>query len=126
MNEIWKRKKEVEIKILFLSDGRKVSFLDVRYSEGIPVFYFHVSPESRFGTLFLEESAIRNKLRILAPDRPGFGDSDFKKKYTLLDYKQDIIEIANKLELSKFGTIGVSGGRTTVHIMEFDFNLMSR
>jgi len=100
-----KRLNELETKILTLSDGRKVSYLDIGDSKGTPLLFFHGSPGSRYEALFVEKSAFSNNLRIIAPDRPGFGDSDFKPNYSLHDYNDDIIEIVDQLNISKFGIV---------------------
>jgi pimeloyl-ACP methyl ester carboxylesterase len=49
-------------------------------------------------------------LRIIAPDRPGYGNSDPKSCRTLLDWADDISELADALEIEKFAVVGVSGG----------------
>ena len=117
-----KRLRELETKILTLSDGRKVSYLDIGDPKGTPILYFHGSPGSRYEALFAEKSAISHNLRIIAPDRPGFGDSDFKPDYSLLDYNNDIIEIVDQLNVSKFGAVGVSGGGTTVLSLAYEYS----
>ncbi|MCG3221823.1 MAG: alpha/beta hydrolase [Candidatus Heimdallarchaeota archaeon] len=122
MENILKRLSEVETKLLTLSDGRKVSYLDIGDPKGTPILYFHGSPGSRYEALFAEKSAISNNLRIIAPDRPGFGDSDFKPNYSLLDYNNDIIEIVDQLNVSKFGTAGVSGGGTIVLSLAYEYS----
>ncbi|MHA1200228.1 MAG: alpha/beta fold hydrolase, partial [Candidatus Heimdallarchaeaceae archaeon] len=122
MDNLLKRANEVETKLLTLPDGRKVSYLDIGDPKGTPVLYFHGSPGSRYEALFAEEFANSNNLRVVAPDRPGFGDSDFKPKYSLLDYNQDLIEIANQLNLSKFGVVGVSGGGPIVLAIAYEYS----
>ena len=122
MENILKRLNELETKLLTLSDGRKVSYLDIGEPKGTPILYFHGSPGSRFEALFAEKTAISKNLRIIAPDRPGFGDSDFKTNYSLLDYNNDIIEIVDQLNLSKFGIVGVSGGGTIVLSLAYEYS----
>jgi pimeloyl-ACP methyl ester carboxylesterase len=49
-------------------------------------------------------------VRLIIPDRPGFGLSSFKPKRTLLDWPADVIELADALGLGRFAVAGVSGG----------------
>jgi len=49
-------------------------------------------------------------VRIIAPDRPGFGLSEFDPDRTLLDWPDTLVELADHLLLKKFSVIGISGG----------------
>lgn len=49
-------------------------------------------------------------LRIIAPNRPGYGRSDAKPGRTLLDWAADVGVLADRLELTRFSILGVSGG----------------
>jgi pimeloyl-ACP methyl ester carboxylesterase len=49
-------------------------------------------------------------LRIVAPDRPGYGRSDPNPGRTLLDWADDVTELADALEIETFTIVGVSGG----------------
>jgi pimeloyl-ACP methyl ester carboxylesterase len=59
---------------------------------------------------FLDAAAKRNGVRIIAPDRPGCGLSDFKPHRTILDWPQDVLELAGYLEIDEFAVLGASGG----------------
>jgi pimeloyl-ACP methyl ester carboxylesterase len=50
------------------------------------------------------------EVRLIAVDRPGYGMSDAKRGRTLLDWPDDVIELADALSLEKFAVMGVSGG----------------
>jgi len=49
-------------------------------------------------------------LRVIAPDRPGYGLSDFKPRRSIPDWASDVSELAGRLGLEKFAVLGVSGG----------------
>lgn len=49
-------------------------------------------------------------IRIIAPDRPGFGLSDYQESRTLLGWADDVVALANHLNIKKFAIMGVSGG----------------
>jgi pimeloyl-ACP methyl ester carboxylesterase len=100
----------VDAKILELKDGRKLGYAEYGKPDGIPVFYFHGTPGSRITPLDEMEIARTIGLRLIVPERPGFGFSDPKPNRTLLDWADDVVELAGALHIEKFGIIGVSGG----------------
>ena len=58
----------------------------------------------------MEEVATKLSVRIIAVDRPGSGLSTSKPGRTLLDWPDDIAELADRLGLSRFAVMGHSGG----------------
>lgn len=97
-----------------LQDGRQVAYQSLGDPNGRPVFFFHGSPGSRLEGLCAAAAALKYQWHIIAPDRPGMGQSDFKPGYTLLDYTNDICQLADGLGFNTFGVMGHSGGGTTV------------
>ena len=93
-----------------LRDGRQLGFAEYGVSDGRPVFYFHGWPSSRLEAEAMEEVPARLGVRLIAPDRPGYGLSDFKPGRTLGDWAADVSELAERLELTRFGVLGISGG----------------
>jgi pimeloyl-ACP methyl ester carboxylesterase len=64
---------------LTLPDGRRLAYAEYGDPNGHPVFYFHGTPSSRLEPLILGDEAIaQSGLRVIAPDRPGVGQSDFQ------------------------------------------------
>ncbi|MDV3242606.1 MAG: alpha/beta hydrolase, partial [Methylocaldum sp.] len=59
-----------------LEDGRRLGFAEVGYSAGLPVVYCHGFPASRLESVLIAQAAERQRARIIAPDRPGYGLSD--------------------------------------------------
>jgi pimeloyl-ACP methyl ester carboxylesterase len=49
-------------------------------------------------------------LRLICPGRPGIGLSDFQPGRRLLDWPEDIVALADTLNIDKFGVLGYSGG----------------
>lgn len=93
-----------------LEDGRTLAFCEFGDPDGAPVFVFHGGVGSRgFGLLF-EDDASALGVRIVAPDRPGYGRSDPQPGRTLLDWPDDVSALGDALELDRFGILGVSGG----------------
>jgi pimeloyl-ACP methyl ester carboxylesterase len=48
--------------------------------------------------------------RLIIVERPGFGLSDFQPGRRLLDWPDDVIELADYLGLNQFAVVGISGG----------------
>jgi pimeloyl-ACP methyl ester carboxylesterase len=49
-------------------------------------------------------------IRLIAPDRPGMGYSDFKPERKLLDWPDDVCFLADSIGLEMFSVLGYSGG----------------
>lgn len=96
--------------IITLSSGRKLAFAEYGDPDGVPMFYFHGWPGSRLQGEFLHEVGKKRGLRVVAPDRPGIGLSEFQPQRRLLDWPADITELAAHLGWEKFHALGVSGG----------------
>jgi len=47
---------------------------------------------------------------VIGIDRPGIGLSDYKPRRKLLDWSDDVIELANALHIDYFPIVGGSGG----------------
>lgn len=93
-----------------LNDGRKLAFCDFGDPTGPPVFVFHGGVGSRgFGLLFAEAAADIG-VRIISPDRPGYGRSDPQPDRTLLDWPADVSALGEASGLDEYGVLGVSGG----------------
>jgi len=106
----------VDTKKITLKDGRELAYCEFGAADGHPVFYAHGSPGSRLEGGMYHEKAAEYGFRLIAMDRPGFGQSTLKPGRRLLDYPEDIVELADFLELQRFGVMGHSGGgaHTTV------------
>jgi len=93
-----------------LKDGRRLGFAGYGDPGGRPLFYFHGFPASRLEAALADEAASRLGLRVIAPDRPGIGLSDFQPGRSIGDWPADVAELADALGLGRFGVLGVSGG----------------
>ena len=93
-----------------LKDRRILCYCEFGKSDGVPVFYSHATPGSRLEGALFHSQAVKQNFRIICTDRPGMGESTFLPNRELLDYPNDIVELANKLNIDKFGLIGWSGG----------------
>jgi pimeloyl-ACP methyl ester carboxylesterase len=93
-----------------LSDGRKLGFRCLGDREGVPLLFFHGTPGTRFA--LSDEDAIARVpgIHFILPERPGYGISDPQPARVLLDYPDDIEQLADHLGIASFAVAGGSGG----------------
>jgi len=93
-----------------LRDGRRMQSLEVGKSDGVPLFHFHGNGSSRLEVLMVQAMAEHLGVRLMSLDRPGIGRSDPKPGYRLLDWPDDVVEVADQLGIERFAVEGLSGG----------------
>lgn len=102
--------RKLELKnILKLSDGRQLCFAEYGDPNGRPIFLFHGNPGSRLSWGLYPGSPFLKGVHLIAPDRPGYGFTDFHKN-ALEYWPNDMVELANHLIINKFSVFGPSGG----------------
>src|SRR5882724_3594511 len=94
---------------LRLATGRRLAYDEHGAADGTPIFYFHGSPSTEW-SLFASEALRKLKVRIIVPDRPGLGGSDFQPGRRISDWPADVIALADHLALARFAVVGYSGG----------------
>ncbi|KAH6964437.1 Alpha/Beta hydrolase protein [Fusarium avenaceum] len=93
-----------------LPTNRLISWAEYGSSKGRPLIFLHGTPSSRLECAeFHDELKIRN-IRLIAPDRPGFGRSEFLPGRTIGGYATDILALAKHLDMTKYHVMGGSGG----------------
>jgi pimeloyl-ACP methyl ester carboxylesterase len=102
----------VDATVFELPDGRELAFSEAGDQDGTPVIAFHGTPGSRRQILLpLADQAAKNaQVRLVAPDRPGYGLSTFQPGRRLVDWAKDVSVLADHLGLARFAVLGVSGG----------------
>ncbi|MDA1005889.1 MAG: alpha/beta hydrolase [Verrucomicrobia bacterium] len=93
-----------------LPDGRKVCFAEYGDPAGRPLYYFHGWPSSRLQGRLLHKIGQEQGLRIIAPDRPGIGQSSPQPNRRLADWPALLGSLADALGHERFLVMGVSGG----------------
>ncbi len=93
-----------------LRDGRRLAFAESGDPSGAPVIFLHGNPGSRYMRHPDDSLTHRLGVRLITPDRPGYGHSDYQPERTLLDCPSDIEQLANMLGLARFAVFGVSAG----------------
>jgi len=99
-----------EPRTVTLPDGRRLAYEEYGRTDGRPVFCFHGNPGSRLLWSLFDDLAQGRDLRLVAPDRPGFGRSEFHPDRDLLDWTEDVCELARELRIDRFGVVGFSAG----------------
>ncbi len=95
---------------LRLWDGRTLAYSDYGAPDGYPIVFGHGMPGCRYEGEFLHQRARRYGFRIITPDRPGIGGSDYQPGRVLLDYPDDLRQLLDHLRLPRFTHIGWSSG----------------
>jgi pimeloyl-ACP methyl ester carboxylesterase len=95
--------------LLELSDHKHLYWAEYGDPTGAPVFVFHGNPGSRLAWGAMPRSPFLPGVRLVAPDRPGYGRTDFKPK-ALERWPQDMVELADHLGIEKFAIFAPSGG----------------
>jgi pimeloyl-ACP methyl ester carboxylesterase len=93
-----------------LPDGRRLGYAWFGAPHGRVVLYCHGFPASRLEAALADAAARDLGVRILAPDRPGFGASDPQPGRVLSDWPADVEALCDRLGVASFVVLGVSGG----------------
>ena len=92
-----------------LADRRRVAIAEWGPEDGRPVFLLHGMPGSR--RLCPDPAATADAgVRLIAPDRPGYGGSDPSPGRTIADGAADLAAIATILGIDRFAVVGWSSG----------------
>lgn len=93
-----------------LRDGRTLAYAEYGRRRGSPAFYFHGTPGGLLEGRFLDEAARLHDVRVVAVDRPGYGESSLHAGRTIGGFADDVAELADALDIERFAVVGLSGG----------------
>src|SRR5262245_53663208 len=100
-----------DLRTIALRDGRRLAYLELGRPNGTPVIHCHGTPSSRVeGALVYGTAAGDAGLRVIVPDRPGVGESDFQPGRRIVDWPADVVDLAEAIDLQRFAVLGSSGG----------------
>jgi pimeloyl-ACP methyl ester carboxylesterase len=97
-------------KQITLPDGRVLGYACFGEPGGRPLIYCHGFPATRLEASILDRDARQSGVSVIAPDRPGLGLSDFQPGRRILDWPEDVRNLADQLSVDRFSVMGVSGG----------------
>ncbi|MDX1801315.1 MAG: alpha/beta hydrolase [Marinobacter sp.] len=95
---------------VLLADGRHLAYAQYGPSNGKAVIAFHCIPGSRLELIGDATLLAELNIRLIVVDRPGYGRSDFLPGRRLLDWPDDVSQLADALHLDRFSILGFSGG----------------
>lgn len=93
-----------------LPDGRRMAYAEYGPPNGYPVLYCHGFPGSRLEAQLWRPAADALGVRLIAPDRPGYGSSDPLPGRSLADFAVDAVALLDRLGIAQVGVLGISGG----------------
>jgi pimeloyl-ACP methyl ester carboxylesterase len=74
------------------------------------VFFFHGAPMSRLHLAYLERQFLAEGIRVVSPDRPGYGGSSPQPARSMADWPSDVAALADALGIDRFVVAGHSSG----------------
>jgi pimeloyl-ACP methyl ester carboxylesterase len=95
---------------MLMRSGRKLEVEEYGDPAGHPAFFFHGLIGSHYQASYIADQARKQGLRIIAPNRPGVGKSEFTERKSPLEAVGDVEDVARDLRLDDFSVIGISGG----------------
>lgn len=93
-----------------LATGARLGYACYGREDGVPAFYFHGLPGSRLEGRLLHEACVAAGVRLIAPDRPGYGLSEPIPGPRLVAWPHDISQLADRLGFENFYLFAASGG----------------
>ncbi len=97
-------------KLITTRTGRLLEVREYGDPAGHPALFFHGLIGSHHQASYIAEQAMQHDLRIIAPNRPGVGKSEFVERKSALEAVPDIEDLTAALQIDQFSVIGISGG----------------
>jgi pimeloyl-ACP methyl ester carboxylesterase len=94
-----------------LKDGRTLAYTSCGAPDGFPVIVHHGTPGSRLFAAVLSDVASEQGVRLITPDRPGYGrSSPPPQDWTWRDWQTDLTELLDAETIDRAAILGFSGG----------------
>lgn len=93
-----------------LPDGREIAYATAGDPDGRLLLACHGTPGSRGFARFYDDVARRAGVRVVAPDRPGLGNSDPDPDRTVDGWADDATALLDELDADRASVVGFSGG----------------
>lgn len=101
------------VQSLTSKEGRKIHFTDTGENGWKPVLFIGgVGTSGRAPELvaFLDTMRKRLKIRIIAVERNGLGDTAFDPAWTFANYNSEVAQVLDHLGIDRFSLVAISGG----------------
>ncbi|KAK7427161.1 hypothetical protein QQZ08_006274 [Neonectria magnoliae] len=92
------------------TSNRQISWAEFGSPTGRPVISLHGTSSCRLEFQQFHEELYEKNIRIIAPDRPGIGRSEFQPNRTIGGYASDVQALAKHLELQEYTVMGTGVG----------------
>lgn len=102
--------RQIMPRLISTRTGRILEVEEYGEPGGHPAFFFHGLIGSHYQASYINAQARLHGLRVIAPNRPGVGGSEFIERTSPLDAVLDVEDLAAALQLDEFSVIGISGG----------------
>jgi pimeloyl-ACP methyl ester carboxylesterase len=91
-------------------DGRLIRYCAYGPQDGVPVMFQGGSPGTRWKRPMMIEAIEQCGMRMVVPDRPGYGGSTRQRGRTVADVVDDVQLLADAQGWARFAVAGSSGG----------------
>ena len=98
------------VSTLITRGGRVLAYEESGDPHGKPVLLLHGTPGSRVGPRPRQARFYPQGVRLIAYDRPGFGESERCPGRAVADAAADVDDLADHLGIERFAVVGRSGG----------------
>lgn len=99
-----------DVRTIELRRGGTLAWAEYGDPGGEPVLFLHGCPGSRLDGVVLDTAARASGVRLICPDRPGYGESDRAPTYDLRAFPPVIRELLDTLEVDRIRLLAHSGG----------------
>lgn len=99
-----------DVRTAYLRRGGTLAYSEFGDPSGTPVLYLHGTPGSRLDGVVLDDAAKASSIRLICPDRPGYGDSDTAPTYDLRAFPPVIRDLLDDLKVDGLSVLSLSGG----------------
>ncbi len=93
-----------------MGDGRILAYIDIGEPGWPCVVFFHGTPASRLRIGYLEERFLAEGVRVVSPERPGYGRSSPQPGRSMADWPADVAMLLDSLGVDTFVAAGHSSG----------------
>ena len=93
-----------------LRDGRRLQFAEFGDPKGKPVIHLHGILGCRYERWPDDDLTKSLGVRLIIPDRPGYGCSEHVLEHNYLDFADDLIELIDYLDVPRCSMMGLSIG----------------
>ncbi len=93
-------------RLITLGDGRLLCYREYGPAGGLPIIYFHFGLSASMLPPAAAASVARHGVRVIAFERPGYGQSDPRTDYTFDGIAADVDQLRNKLGLRRVALFG--------------------